>query len=164
MGWHDSDFWLYSIRCSLTFFDSFLVILVFDTLCYSFLVFLHLWSMVWFLRTAQRAPRIPFIDPTGLLSAMDEACGQGPPLSSAEKKRDEFRRAHSFQILFCTRKRGPCTGDPKGPCTDVLTFVWSFCLEMSGTLSFCQFLKQLVKSQVQGVSTIPLPNSSGRIW
>eukprot|EP00435_Cladocopium_sp_Y103_P046629 s1424_g13.t1 len=40
---------------------------------------------------------IPFIDPTGLLSAMEQAYGRGPALSPAEIKRDEFRGAHSFQ-------------------------------------------------------------------
>lgn len=40
---------------------------------------------------------IPFIDPTGLLSAMEQAYGGGPALSPAEIKRDEFRGARSFQ-------------------------------------------------------------------
>lgn len=44
-------------------------------------------------------PRIPFIDPTGLLSAMEQAYGGGPALSPAEIKRDEFRGARSFQLL-----------------------------------------------------------------
>jgi len=39
---------------------------------------------------------IPFIDPTGLLSAMDGVTGK-PPLSLAEKRRDEFRGANSFE-------------------------------------------------------------------
>lgn len=43
-------------------------------------------------------PRIPFIDPTGLLSAMDGVTGK-PPLSLAEKRRDEFRGANSFECL-----------------------------------------------------------------
>ncbi|CAK9054743.1 unnamed protein product [Durusdinium trenchii] len=40
---------------------------------------------------------IPFIDPERLLLAMEQAFNQGPPLSSEEKKRDEFRMAKSFQ-------------------------------------------------------------------
>ena len=44
-------------------------------------------------------PRIPFIDPTGLLSAMEQAYGRGPALSPAEVQRDEFRGARSFQLL-----------------------------------------------------------------
>ncbi|CAK8989122.1 5'-3' exoribonuclease 1 (Strand-exchange protein 1 homolog) [Durusdinium trenchii] len=41
--------------------------------------------------------QIPFIDPERLLLAMEQAFNQGPPLSSEEKKRDEFRMAKSFQ-------------------------------------------------------------------